>query len=69
MNPERRLFLGLGLAAAGAALAPGIRLLELAQARSPEETASALQRWGLLIDIAKCVDCDVCVTACREENG
>ena len=70
MSPDRRQFLGWGAAAAaGAMLAPGLRLIELAQARSPEEAASALQRWGLLIDITKCADCDVCVTACRDENG
>jgi len=70
MSTDRRRFLGWGVAvAAGAALAPGLRLIELAQARSPEEAASALQRWGLLVDITKCADCDACVTACREENG
>jgi len=66
MNPERRHLLGL---AAAAVLAPGLRLVELAQARSPEEAASALRRWGLLIDVEKCSDCDACVTACHEENG
>jgi len=70
MTPERRRFLGWSAAAAaGAMLAPGLRLVELARARSPEEAASALRRWGLLIDIAKCADCDECVSACREENG
>jgi molybdopterin-containing oxidoreductase family iron-sulfur binding subunit len=66
MNPDRRQFLGF---AAAAALAPGLRLIELAQARSPEEAASALRRWGLLIDVEQCADCNVCVTACHEENG
>jgi molybdopterin-containing oxidoreductase family iron-sulfur binding subunit len=70
MNPERRQLLGWGAAAAaGLALAPGLRLVELAAARSPEKAASALQRWGLLIDVAKCADCDACVSACRDENG
>ena len=70
MNPERRQLLGWGAAAAaGLALGPGLRLVELAAARSPEEAASALQRWGLVIDVAKCADCDACVTACRDENG
>lgn len=70
MTPERRRFLGWGAAAAaGAALAPGLRLVELALARSPEEAASALKRWGLLIDIEKCGGCEACVTACHEENG
>jgi tetrathionate reductase subunit B len=70
MTPERRRFLGWGAAAAaGAMLAPGLRLVELALARSPEDAASALRRWGLLIDIAKCADCDACVSACHEENG
>jgi tetrathionate reductase subunit B len=69
MSIERRQFLAWGAAAAAAAVAPGIRLIELAQARSPAEAASTLQRWGLLIDIARCADCDECVSACHEENG
>ncbi len=70
MNPERRQVLGWGAAAAaGAVLVPGLSLIELARARSPEEAASALQRWGLLIDISKCGECNDCVTACHEENG
>ena len=69
MNPRRRQVLAWGAAAAGAALAPGLHLVELALARSPEEAASALKRWGLLIDVEKCSDCDACVSACHEENG
>lgn len=70
MSPERRQVLAWGAAAvAGAALAPGLRLVELAQARSPEEAASKLARWGLLIDTAMCGECDDCVSACHEENG
>jgi len=69
MTIERRQFLAWGTAAAAVALAPGIRLVELALARSPTEAASKLRRWGLLIDTAGCADCDDCVTACHEENG
>ena len=70
MSVDRRHFLGLGVAAAaGIAASPTLRLVELAQARSPEEAASALQRWGLLIDTALCSDCEACVSACHEENG
>jgi len=70
MNPDRRQLLAFGAAVlTSAALAPGFKLIELAQARSPQEAASMLQRWGLLIDTTKCEDCDVCVTACGEENG
>jgi molybdopterin-containing oxidoreductase family iron-sulfur binding subunit len=67
---NRREFLALGSAAAGIALAPGLRLIELAQARSPEGAVSAAQRWGLLIDANKCAKgCSACVDACHAENG
>ncbi len=71
MSLNRRDFLGLvGGAAATAALLPGLNLVELAQARSPEEAASSLQRWGLLIDVDQCADgCTACVDACFTENG
>ena len=70
MSFDRRDFLGLGAAAlAGATITPGLRLIELVQARSPEEAASTLRRWGLLIDTTRCTDCEVCVTACHTENG
>ncbi|BAU48517.1 4Fe-4S ferredoxin [Sulfurifustis variabilis] len=70
MSLTRREFLGVaaGVTAAGA-LAPGLRLIDLVQARSPEEAVTAINRWGLLIDTGKCNDCDVCVTACSSENG
>jgi molybdopterin-containing oxidoreductase family iron-sulfur binding subunit len=71
MSMNRREFITLGGAAlAGTALAPGLRLIELAQARAPEEAATAANRWGLLIDTTRCADgCDACVTACHTENG
>lgn len=71
MSITRREFIAWGGAVSAAALvAPGLRLVEFATARTPEETATAANRWGLLIDAAKCADgCDACVTACHEENG
>ena len=69
MSLSRRQFIGIGGAAVAAMAAPGLRLIELANARSPAEAATSLQRWGLLVDISKCHDCDACVTACSTENG
>jgi tetrathionate reductase subunit B len=65
----RRKFLGLAAAGAGAVLlAPGIHLIEVAQAETAP--ASSKVRWGLLIDINKCDSgCTDCVTACNTENG
>lgn len=71
MSLNRRDFLSLaGVAAAAATLGSGLRLIELARARSPEEAASSLQRWGLLIDANQCAEgCTACVDACFVENG
>ncbi len=67
---DRRRLLEGAAVLAGAALAPGVLLIAPAGARDPGEAASARQRWGLLIDTAKCDDgCDACVSACRDENG
>lgn len=52
------------------ALAPGVRLVELARARAADEPVSAAVRWGLLIDVSKCAQgCDACVRACDDEFG
>ena len=68
---NRRQFLGVSATAAAAAtIVPGIRLMELATAKTPEEAVSSANRWGLLIDSAKCQSgCTACVDACFEENG
>jgi tetrathionate reductase subunit B len=69
-NPDRRAFLKAGAVVTGSALAPGVLLYGVAQARAPEEPASDKVRWGMLIDVNKCANgCDDCVTACNEENG
>lgn len=68
---SRRSFLGMSAAAlAGVMLAPGVRLIELAAARSPDQAATNKVRWGMLIDTTKCESgCTDCVTACNTENG
>jgi len=68
---SRRGFLGVTAATLGGVLlAPGIRLIEIAGARAPEQAASRQVRWGLLIDTNKCAPgCDDCVKACATENA
>lgn len=71
MSLNRRNFLNMTMAiAAVAASGSGLRLIEIAQARAPDEKASSRQRWGLLIDVDQCIDgCTACVEACFVENG
>jgi molybdopterin-containing oxidoreductase family iron-sulfur binding subunit len=67
----RRGFLGVAAAGlAGVMLAPGIRLIDIAQAETPQGGAKSTVRWGMLIDTTKCQPgCTDCVTACKTENG
>ena len=71
MNIGRRDFIkASAIATTTAAFTPGINLIELASARSPEQAATAVHRWGLLIDVNKCAQgCTACVDACHKENG
>lgn len=69
-SSDRRAFLKAGAIATGSALAPGVLLFGVAQARAPEEPASDKVRWGMIIDTTKCASgCDDCVSACNTENG
>ncbi len=69
--PARRTFFTqAGVGVALLALAPGVRLVDLALARAEDEPVTSANRWGLLIDTDKCQSgCDECVSACNEEHG
>lgn len=59
---SRRSFIKGGLAAAGAIAASSLPLPSTVRGASQEELAT-------LIDIRKCIGCEVCVEACQEVNG
>ena len=71
VDNSRRKFIAAGVAGtAGLVLAPGVTLLDLANARPAGEAASSTKRWGMLIDSTKCATgCTDCVSACGKENG
>ena len=71
VDNSRRKFIAAGVAGtAGLVLAPGVTLLDMANARPAGEAASSTKRWGMLIDSAKCATgCTDCVSACGKENG
>jgi Fe-S-cluster-containing dehydrogenase component len=61
---KRRDF--LKLAAAGAVVAGGMRLVKLASASEGE--GSSPHKWAMVIDQAKCTGCGYCTNACRAHN-
>jgi [DsrC]-trisulfide reductase subunit O len=70
LNVTRRRFLGGAATAAALAVAPGVLLHKLVQARPADQAVSGAVRWGMLIDTDKCAKgCDDCVNACAKEHG
>jgi len=69
-DQARRSFFGKVAAAAGVAVAPGVVLFQVAQAKPAAMEVTDKVRWGMLINTTKCADgCDACVTACENEYG
>ncbi len=69
-DSARREFLKKGAATAGLALAPGVMLYGVAQARTADEPVTSAVRWGMLIDTTRCANgCDACIRACEAEQG
>jgi tetrathionate reductase subunit B len=68
---DRRQFLGkTSTIAAGIAVAPGVMLYSIAEAKPLDQAVSTQNRWGMLIDTNKCAKgCDSCVSACQSEHG
>ena len=76
-NGSRREFLSRAAVAGTVTIAPGVFLHSTAHAsdgnrssRKLTDEISSKNRWGMLIDTAKCADgCTDCVDACNEEHG
>ena len=67
---RRRFLHAAGIGAGTLAIAPGVHLIQIAVAKPDDQPVTDAVRWGMLIDTTKCASgCDVCVTACQEENG
>ena len=66
----RRRFLGkLAAASAIVPLSSTLTLVALA-VNQREDPVTSAQRWGMVIDTAKCTSgCDACVRGCNEEHG
>ncbi|MDY6991353.1 MAG: 4Fe-4S dicluster domain-containing protein [Pseudomonadota bacterium] len=67
---NRRNFLKTTATVAGITVAPGILLHSFpAQAKLADQAVTTETRWGMLININQCQNCDKCVQACADEHG
>ena len=67
---RRAFFTQVSAGIALLALAPGVRLIDLAVGKEDDEPASAEMRWGMFVDTTRCAQgCTDCVDACNEEHG
>ena len=69
-NKQRRQFLAGATAVTASAVAPGVFLQSVADAKPRASAVTDDVRYGMLIDTTKCADgCSDCVSACDKENG
>jgi len=67
---RRQFFQQAAAGTALLALAPGVRLVELAAAKEDAAEVTDNKRWGMLVDTSRCAtDCDACVSACMKEHS
>jgi molybdopterin-containing oxidoreductase family iron-sulfur binding subunit len=66
VDQGRRHFIAAG---AVASVVPGVCLQNTAVAAPRATAVTDDVRYGMLVDPAKCTDCNACVEACEKENG
>ncbi|HEY5701197.1 MAG TPA: 4Fe-4S dicluster domain-containing protein [Gammaproteobacteria bacterium] len=69
-DQSRRRFLAKAGVAVAAGLAANVRFIDFPSAQAATEPVTGAQRWGMLVDSAKCATgCSACVQACNDEHG
>ena len=67
---RRAFFTRVSAGVALLALAPGVRLIDLAVGKDNAQPASGDVRWGMFVDTTRCAEgCTDCVDACNKEHG
>ena len=69
-SARRKFIAGAAGMVSFGAISGGFSIVELALAKSDDEAISSINRWGLLIDTAKCAtECTACVSGCNSEHN